>query len=103
LIESKPVLAKIIFLSGALENQHCAIGDQLRLGREVDNDLTLPDIKASRHHAIIQRQGVVYQITDLDSGNGTYVNGKRITEPTLLKNGDIVLIGDTKLTISDQL
>ena len=102
LLEGKPGLANIIFLSGALENQHFPLGDQLRLGRGSDNDLTLPDKKASRRHAIIQRQGFVYQITDLNSGNGTYVNGKRITEPTLLNNNDIVIIGDTKLTISDQ-
>lgn len=103
LIESRPASVEIILLSGALENQRFPVGDQLCLGREADNDLTLPDKKASRHHAIIQRQGAVYQIIDLNSGNGTYVNGKRVTEPTLLKNGDIVLIGDTKLTLSDQL
>ena len=60
------------------------------------------DQKTSRHHAMLQRQGVVYQISDLNSGNGTYVNGKRITEPTLLKNGDILQIGDTKLSINDR-
>jgi pSer/pThr/pTyr-binding forkhead associated (FHA) protein len=73
----------------------------MRLGREADNDLALPDQKVSLHHALIQRQGYVYKITDLNSDSGTYVNGKRITGPTLLKNGDIVLIGDTQLTISD--
>jgi pSer/pThr/pTyr-binding forkhead associated (FHA) protein len=85
-----------------LENHRFSLSDQLRLGSEADNDLTLLDKKASLHHAIIQRQGVVYKITDLNSDSGTYVNGKRITGPTLLKNGDIVLIGDTQLTISDQ-
>ena len=93
---------EIIVLNGELENRRFPVGDQLRLGREADNDLPLPDQKASRHHAMLRRQGVVYQISDLNSGNGTYVNGKRITEPTLLKNGDILLIGDTKLSISDR-
>lgn len=102
LIEFKPASVEVIVLSGELEYQRFPVSDQLRLGREADNDLTLPDKKASRHHAILQRQGAVYQIIDLKSSSGTYVNGKRITEPTLLKNGDIVLIGDTKLTISDQ-
>ena len=102
LIESQPAPVEIMVLNGELENQRFPVTDQLRLGREADNDLVLPDKKASRHHAILQKKGVVYQITDLNSGNGTYVNEKRITEPTLLKNGDIVLIGDTKLKISDQ-
>jgi len=102
LIESKPVSVEIVVLNGELENRRFPVGDQLRLGREADNDLPLPDQKASRHHAMLQRQGVVYQISDLNSGNGTYVNGKRITEPTLLKNGDILQIGDTKLSINDR-
>lgn len=102
LIESRPASVEIIVLSGELENQRFPVGDQLRLGREDDNDLTLPDKKASRHHAILQRQGAVYQIIDLNSGNGTYVNGKRIAQPTPLEEGDILLIGDTKLTISVQ-
>jgi hypothetical protein len=101
LIGFRPASIELLVLSGELENQRFPLEKLLRLGREVDNDLTLPDKKVSRHHAILQRQGaIIYQISDLNSGNGTYVNGKRITEPTLLKNGDIVLIGDTKLTIS---
>ena len=102
LIESRPTPVEIMVLNGELENQRFPISDKMRLGREADNDLVLPDKKASRHHAILQKMGLVYQIIDLNSGNGTYVNEKRITDPTLLKNGDIVLIGDTKLTISDQ-
>jgi hypothetical protein len=92
----------IFALSIQLENQRFSMSDQLRLGSEADNDLTLPGQKVSLHHAIIQRRGVVYKITDLNSDSGTYLNGKRITEPTLLRNGDVVLIGDTQLTISDQ-
>ena len=102
LIGFRPASVEILVLSGELENQRFPVEKQLRLGREADNDLTLPDKKVSRHHAILQRQGAIYQISDLNSGNGTYVNGKRIIEPTLLKNGDIVLIGDTKLTISNR-
>ena len=102
LIGSRPTSIEIIVLSGELENQRYPVGDQLRLGREADNDLTLPDKKVSRHHAMLQRQGVAYRIIDLNSGNGTYVNGKRITDATVLNNGDIVLIGDTKLTINNR-
>jgi hypothetical protein len=101
-VGSQPAPVDIFALSIELENHRFSLSDQLRLGSEADNDLTLLDKKASLHHAIIQRQGVVYKITDLNSDSGTYVNGKRITGPTLLKNGDIVLIGDTQLTISDQ-
>jgi pSer/pThr/pTyr-binding forkhead associated (FHA) protein len=75
---------------------------QMHLGGAADNDLVLPGEKVAPHHALIQKQGLVYKITDLSGENGTFVNGKRITGPTLLKSGDIVLIGDSQLTISDQ-
>ncbi len=99
LIDSRPALLEIIVLSGDLENQRFSVTDKMGLGRETDNDLVLKDQKVSRHHAIIQRTGSIYQIVDQNSGNGTYVNGKRISEPTFLRHDDLVLIGDTKLKI----
>lgn len=101
-VGSRPISGDVFALSIHLENQRFPLGAQLRLGSDADNDLTLPDKNASLHHALIQRQGVVYKITDLNSSSGTFVNGNRITGATLLKNGDIVLIGDTRLKISDQ-
>jgi ABC transport system ATP-binding/permease protein len=82
-----------------LPPEHSSIQPVLRLGREPDNDLVLPDSLTSRHHALLQRQGSTVQIVDLNSSNGTFVNGQRIPHPTPLKNGDILLIGDTRLAI----
>jgi hypothetical protein len=101
IIDLRPSSAEIIILNGELENQHFPINDdQLRIGREVDNDLSLPDKKASRNHATIQQKGMIYQISDLNSGNGTYVNGKRISQPTVLQNGDTILIGTTQISFN---
>jgi len=99
-IDLRPSTVEIMVLNGELENQHFSVNDQLRLGRETDNDLSLPDKKASRYHATIQRKGIVYQISDSNSGNGTYVNGQRISQPTHLKDGDIILIGTTQISFS---
>jgi hypothetical protein len=100
---ARPARVDVFALCIQLEDKRYSLGEQLRLGSEAENDLTLADKKASPHHAIIQRQGVVYKITDLNSSSGTQVNGKQIDGPTLLKNGDIVVIGDTRLIISDQV
>lgn len=102
MMTATPMTASLIVLSGSLAHQQIPIGERLRLGREVDNELPLPDLKISRYHALIERQGQQYQITDLDSSNGTYVNRERITAPTLLKNGDVILVGEIELTFSDQ-
>lgn len=103
LMSAAPLLTgKLVVLNGPLANQKFLLGESLQLGREADNDLILPDGKVSRHHALIQRQGEQYQITDLGSSNGTWVNGVRIAGPTLLADGDNLLIGETKLAFSVQ-
>ncbi|MDY0018469.1 MAG: FHA domain-containing protein [Anaerolineae bacterium] len=102
MMTATPMTASLIVLNGSLAHQQIPLGERLRLGREVDNELPLPDLKISRYHALIERQGQQYQITDLDSSNGTYVNRERITTPTPLKNGDVILVGEIELTFSDQ-
>ncbi len=88
--------AKLVALNGPLANQEFPLRESLRLGRERDNDLSLPDQQASRYHAVIQvREGRCW-ISDLNSRNGTLVNGARIAQPTPLSDGDSIQIGDTR-------
>jgi pSer/pThr/pTyr-binding forkhead associated (FHA) protein len=72
--------------------------DVITLGRSKENNIVLKNIKSSRRHARIERIGATYQITDLGSGNGTKVNGKKIDFHTL-KQGDEIKIGDALLTL----
>ncbi len=50
------------------------------LGRDPDNTMHLPDASVSRHHARLQWNGSAYQVQDLDSTNGTFVDDRRITQ-----------------------
>ena len=74
------------------------------VGRNSDNDISIDDGQASRHHCQISRleNGVIY-ITDLQSTNGTYVNGQRIVGQILLHKGDKVTIGNTLVNWESQL
>ncbi|TCJ19829.1 FHA domain-containing protein [Rubrobacter taiwanensis] len=72
--------------------------DLITIGRTPDNHIVVPDPQASRRHALIQRDGDAYRIDDLESTNGTWVNGERITEPRPLRNGDEILVGQTRFT-----
>lgn len=92
--------AKLVALNGPLANQEFPLRDSMRLGRERDNDLSLPDQQASRHHAVIQLREGRYWISDLNSRNGTLVNGVRIAQATPLTTGDVIQIGDTRLRFS---
>jgi predicted component of type VI protein secretion system len=66
------------------------------LGRLETNDIPVKDAKASREHAKIYKQGEQYAIVDLNSSNGTFVNGEKITK-RILKNGDEISIGTVRL------
>jgi len=72
--------------------------DVIAIGRAKENNIVLKNIKASRRHARIERIGATYQITDLGSGNGTKVNGKKIDFQALNK-GDEIAIGDALITL----
>jgi len=65
-----------------------------QLGRDPESDIEIKDPKVSRFHARLEKSEPGWVIVDLDSKNGTLVNGKRIKEK-LLKPGDIIQIGNT--------
>ncbi|SRR5579875_1914495 len=58
-------------------------GELTRLGRSPDNDIVLDDPRVSSHHVEIRRVDGVYRLCDLNSTNGTYVAGQRVTETVL--------------------
>ncbi len=68
-----------------------------RIGRESSNDIVVHDINASRSHALIQmdRNGS-WTITDTDSMNGVFINGRQITSAPL-RDADMIRIGTTEL------
>ena len=62
------------------------------IGRSEDCDISLPDRQVSRYHSRITWQGDGYQIEDLDSKNGTHLNGAEVKEPTPLQDGDEIQV-----------
>lgn len=67
------------------------------IGRERDCDVILSDVKISRHHAQLVNDGGKVTICDLNSKNGTYVNGVRIFQPRILNPGDVVMLGGVSI------
>jgi hypothetical protein len=67
----------------------------LLIGRRPDCDLILRDDAVSGHHARVAWDGDTWQLEDLLSTNGTYVNGERVHAPAPLHAGDAVRIGNT--------
>ena len=67
----------------------------LSIGRNPDNSLVITDDQASSHHATITTDGRQFWLTDLDSTNGTHIDGIRITEETPLPADSLIKIGST--------
>ncbi len=73
------------------------------VGRHPKCDLVLPSRNVSKAHADLISAGEILAVRDLQSTNGTYVNGKRISSDTLLKEGDFVQFGDTEFRASKEV
>ncbi len=72
------------------------------IGRSKRNDLVLADQWLSRNHAEIRLENGTYYIQDLNSRNGTMVNGVRITDKVALHAGDVITLGDQTLTFDQE-
>lgn len=71
------------------------------LGRSPNCGIFIPDRRASRRHAEIRWDGETSTLCDLGSTNGTFLNGRRITTPQTLHNGDEIAIGSATFTFHD--
>lgn len=69
------------------------------IGRANDNDIVIPDVLASRHHATLVPSAAGTEIVDNRSINGTFVNGSRV-DSALLHEGDVVTIGNIDLVFA---
>lgn len=68
------------------------------LGRSEANTVALENVHLSRKHAVIQFQGAEeFWIVDLGSSNGTSVNGRRVSRPLALKNGDVIDMAGSRI------
>lgn len=96
-VELKPVIAKLIFTEGPRSGEEIFLETfEVTLGRSKKADIYLDDEKLSRIHAKITRVGMGYRLIDLNSRNGTYVNGMRVLEHPLT-SFDQIEIGHSKI------
>lgn len=98
-------MATIEIQSGSNAGTSADVNADVVLGRSPSSTLCLPDNRASRAHALVRKEmDDSYTILDMNSGNGTYLNGKRMPPDTPLpiQDGDTVVIGNTKLLFRNE-
>ena len=82
-----------LVLSGrTLQKHEFEAFERIRIGRNEDCEIRIDNLGVSRHHCEIVRKPGYVQLLDLSSGNGTFVNGSRVTAHNL-NNADVISIG----------
>jgi hypothetical protein len=88
-------MSKIVWLRGTQIGREFELkGSTVTIGRAPENTVAVGSGRASRAHAEIRADAGGFLLVDLDSANGTYVNGQRLSEPYRLRVGDLFEIGD---------
>lgn len=84
---------------GAFTDEYSFDSGELIIGRSRQSDIVLSSENVSRRHARIWTTPNGLMIEDLHSANGTFVNGKRVIEPTELSDKDVIRLGDYHLHV----
>ncbi len=93
-------MAAVVTLAGtAYANFILERGDSVTIGRSLQADLSVDDLRVSRRHCSIEHGPHGLTLKNLRSANGTYVNGQRV-ETALLRPGDRVTVGSAELEVS---
>ena len=88
--------ARLEFILGPMANQTLQLeGDVTTIGSVAGNTVVLADPAVSKKHAGIRKVDGVYELADLGSTNGIYVNGHKVPKKTL-EPGDIIRVGNTE-------
>ena len=86
-------MAKLVILQGGDAKNYELTGEEAVMGRHPECSIQLESNMVSRRHARVFKNGNVYLIEDLGSGNGTVVNGEKIEGALELKNEDRIKLG----------
>jgi len=88
--------ARLEFILGPMSNQTLQLSDEVTtMGSVAGNTVVLADPAVSRKHAGIRKVEGAYELADLGSTNGVYVNGHKVPKKTL-DAGDIIRVGNTE-------
>jgi pSer/pThr/pTyr-binding forkhead associated (FHA) protein len=82
-----------------IPGEYAMLKDEVSLGRGEDNDIVIPHASVSRTHARLARRNGAFELTDLNSTNGSYVNGSPVSGTVQVANGSEVRFGDVRFLL----
>ncbi|HLX04931.1 MAG TPA: FHA domain-containing protein, partial [Candidatus Binatus sp.] len=94
--------SRLVALGSSPPREYSLDKQTIAIGTHPSNDVVLDDSTVSRRHATITRKSGGFELADLGSTNGTFVNGRRLSGPTALKSGDEIKFGAVRLAFDPQ-
>ncbi|MHB8776797.1 MAG: FHA domain-containing protein [Anaerolineales bacterium] len=91
----KPPCAFLTLMSGEHAGQQYKLSKKQVIGRD-NVEIIIRDPRMSRSHASVEVFGTEYLLRDLSSVNHTYINNEMIQQPTIMKHGDKIRVGNTE-------
>jgi pSer/pThr/pTyr-binding forkhead associated (FHA) protein len=91
----------VILSEGLTGRSHELKVEKTTIGRVEDNTFQIAEASVSSHHCEILLRGADVVVHDLNSTNGTFVNGQQVTGEAVLKPGQIVRFGQVELRLED--
>src|SRR6476620_6361575 len=96
-------MASLVFLAGPIAGRRYKLGEgEYVIGRRSDCQIFVPDMRVSRQHARLWKDGEGWTLEDLGSNNGTYVNGVRVQGSTQLKHDDEITIANNRIRVESR-
>jgi pSer/pThr/pTyr-binding forkhead associated (FHA) protein/NADPH-dependent 2,4-dienoyl-CoA reductase/sulfur reductase-like enzyme len=93
-VSASPIVAEAMLLQGGSK---ISLTNLTKIGRSPQNDLVLNDPEVSAQHAQIRREADGFFVEDLQSSNGTFLNGAKLSAPARLASGALIKVGKTQL------
>jgi sigma-B regulation protein RsbU (phosphoserine phosphatase) len=90
----------LVFLAGPIAGRRFKLGEgEYVIGRRSDCQVFVPDMRVSRQHARLWKDGDGWILEDLGSNNGTYVNGVRVQHSTTVRHDDEITIANNRIRV----
>jgi phosphoserine phosphatase RsbU/P len=93
-------MPSLVFLAGPIAGRRYKLADgEYVIGRRSDCQIFVPDMRVSRQHARLWKEGDGWTLEDLGSNNGTFINGVKVQQGTLLRHDDEIMIANNRIRV----
>src|ERR1700688_289518 len=91
---------RLVSIGSSPQREYSLDQPTIAIGSHPSNDVVIDDTTVSRRHATIARKPDGFELADLGSTNGTFVNGRQVRKPITVKSGDEIKFGSARFAFN---